>query len=449
MEDFKICIREELSPHQEAKASLEVQLEIMKELRIYQAQAMELYAELGSFQDIALKNTTKVADLIIRGLSTSALQDPSSPVSTKAIQRTIRELVCNLTSDIFTRFEGPQLEFNTILQSRLRVVLDTIKKHFKDQEQLNAAKAVHRTVAVHQLNLTNTHLTKTWDCAKEITHDLSSLLNQLEGIVDAILTPTPVMLTSPPVDNDILSPQVSPYKRLRTHMPKELPSALVDVRRLTPENLLASRLLLEAQNASVRIKQTLLDANLTLNLMQGQNQSEDGDIEMPTVTYQDEEVPLTSTSKPTGSRTPPSPPLAPQPPAPCPLPFHAIHPKHVNCVRHLSPQVISKTENMNNLRTWLNHIPTPPTPPCPTSTLPVEPTLQRLRFDKWVSELSVENKRRLDAEQCFGCGQTGHKLHICPTMAYKRTQRKVTFYDLQRHIKHSKETRGKQRRSVE
>jgi hypothetical protein len=158
---------------------------------------------LGAFHDIAMKYTTKVADLIIRGLSTSALQDPSSPVSTEAVQRTICDLVCNLTSEILTRLGEPQLEFNTTLQSRLGVILDTIEKHFKDQEQLNAAKAVNRTFAVHQLNMTNTHLTKTWDCAKEVTHDSISLLNQLEGIVDAILTPTPVKLTSPPVDNDI------------------------------------------------------------------------------------------------------------------------------------------------------------------------------------------------------------------------------------------------------
>jgi hypothetical protein len=60
--------------------------------------------------------------------------------------------------------------------------------------------------------------------------------------------------------------------------------------------LQASRLLLEAQNNSARMKKTLLDANLTLNLMQGQAKSEDGDIEIPTVCYQDEGVPLTPTS---------------------------------------------------------------------------------------------------------------------------------------------------------
>jgi hypothetical protein len=95
------------------------------------------------------------------------------------------------------------LEFNTTLQSRLEVVLGAIQKHFKDQEQLNAAKGVQRTVAVYQLILTNTHLTETWECAKEISHNLSYLLNQLDGVVDAKQTPSPVMSTSPPVNIDI------------------------------------------------------------------------------------------------------------------------------------------------------------------------------------------------------------------------------------------------------
>jgi capsule polysaccharide export protein KpsC/LpsZ len=86
-------------------------------------------------------------------------------MKTESVQRTIRKLVSNLTSEIFIRLEGPQLEFNTTLQSRLEVVLKTIEKHFKDSEHLNAAKAVHWTIAVHQLNLTNTHLTETWECA--------------------------------------------------------------------------------------------------------------------------------------------------------------------------------------------------------------------------------------------------------------------------------------------
>jgi hypothetical protein len=91
--------------------------------------------------------------------------------------------------------------------------------------------------------------------------------------------------------------------------------------------------MLEAQNVSVRIKQTLLDANLTLNLRQGQAQSEGGDNDIHTVIYQDEEAPLTSTSKPTGSKTPPSPPSAPLPPPSCPppLPKFSNNAYFVNC----------------------------------------------------------------------------------------------------------------------
>ena len=117
----------------------------MEELRKYQAQAIYLNAELGAFQDIALKNTTKVADLIIKGLSKANPQDPSSPVSTEAIQRTILELVCNLTSDIFTRFEGQHLEFTTTLQSRLGSVMDTFETHIEDHRHHQAAKALQRT----------------------------------------------------------------------------------------------------------------------------------------------------------------------------------------------------------------------------------------------------------------------------------------------------------------
>jgi hypothetical protein len=47
------------------------------------------------------------------------------------------------------------MEFNIKLQSRLEVVLETVEKHFKDQEHPNAAMAVPRTIAVHQLNLIN------------------------------------------------------------------------------------------------------------------------------------------------------------------------------------------------------------------------------------------------------------------------------------------------------
>jgi hypothetical protein len=88
----------------------------MKELRIYQAQAIEVNEQMGAFQDHAVKNHTSIADLVTRGLSIPSIQDPSSMVSTEFVQRTIRDLVSNLTPEIFTRLEGPQLEFNTTLQ---------------------------------------------------------------------------------------------------------------------------------------------------------------------------------------------------------------------------------------------------------------------------------------------------------------------------------------------
>jgi hypothetical protein len=185
---------------------------------------------------------------------------------------------------------------------------------------------------------------------------LSSLLNQLEGVVDAVQTPSHVILTSPPVNIDILSPQILPFKRLRTHIPKDLPSVLLDVQKLTHGNLLAHKKMLEAQNVCVSTRQALLDANLALNLMQGQAQSEDGEYEIPTVTYQAAEVTTTSPAKPTGSNTLPSPPLAPPPPPPCSPPKSVL--------------------------------------------LPKRPTEKQLKFHKyWVSQLTVENIRRFVDEQ--------------------------------------------------
>jgi hypothetical protein len=121
------------------------------------------------------------------------------------------------------------LELNTKLQSRLEVVLETVENHFKDQEYLNVAKALQRTVVVHQLNSTNAQLSETVECARDVTHSLSFLLIQLERVVDATQTPSPVMLTSPPVNYDILSPRILPYKRLRTRIPNDLPSVELDV----------------------------------------------------------------------------------------------------------------------------------------------------------------------------------------------------------------------------
>jgi hypothetical protein len=212
------------------------------------------------------------------------VQAHPSIVSTEAVQRILRELVSNLTPDIFSRLEGPQMEFNIKLQSHLKVVLETVEKHFRDQEHLNAAKAVPRTVAVHQLNLTNAQLTGTWGCAREITHSLSPLLIQLERVMDTLQTPSPI-LVSPPLNYDISSHYVLPFKRLKTRFPNDLPSVTLDVQRLTQENLLAHQKLLEVQNVSDRTKQALLDATTALNLIQGQAISEDGKYGIPKVIY--------------------------------------------------------------------------------------------------------------------------------------------------------------------
>jgi hypothetical protein len=107
---------------------------------------------------------------------------------------------------------------------------------------------------------------------------------------------------------------------LRPRIPNDLPLVKLDVQRLTQKNLLAYQKLLDAQNVTNRTRQALLDASTALNLIQGQAKREDGENDIPTVIYQDEEVPTTSPSKPTGSNTPPSPPLAPPPPLPCPPP---------------------------------------------------------------------------------------------------------------------------------
>jgi hypothetical protein len=64
------------------------------------------------------------------------------------------------------------------------------------------------------------------------------------------------------------------------------------------------QLLLEAQGVLVRLKKPLLDANLTFNSMQGQAQSEDGEIYIPKVTKMEKYQSL-QTSEPTWSNTPP------------------------------------------------------------------------------------------------------------------------------------------------
>jgi hypothetical protein len=98
MTDLKIGLREETSLHKKAHASLERQFELQKELKVYQSQAMEINEQLEAFQDRALASNTHFAELLTRGPvpNLDKVQDHSSMVSTKVVQRTIRELVSNL-----------------------------------------------------------------------------------------------------------------------------------------------------------------------------------------------------------------------------------------------------------------------------------------------------------------------------------------------------------------
>jgi hypothetical protein len=86
-----------------------------------------------------------------------------------------------------------------------------------------------------------------------------------------------------------------------------VPTDLTDLINLTRENVQANALLLEAQRTSTRIKKAILDAKLTLNLIRGQAIIEDGGINIPTVVIHEEGIPSTSTFKPNTSNTPPPP----------------------------------------------------------------------------------------------------------------------------------------------
>jgi hypothetical protein len=64
MLELKNGLMEEISLHENAHASLEMQMELQKELKIYQAQAMEINEQLGAYQDIALATNTRFAQLL-------------------------------------------------------------------------------------------------------------------------------------------------------------------------------------------------------------------------------------------------------------------------------------------------------------------------------------------------------------------------------------------------
>jgi hypothetical protein len=96
-------------------------LELQKYLETYQAQALEINEQLGAFQDRSLATNTHLTQLLSRGplLEHNNVQADHQGVSTKAVQRTIRELVSTLTFEIVLRLEGPQTEVHNKLLSLL------------------------------------------------------------------------------------------------------------------------------------------------------------------------------------------------------------------------------------------------------------------------------------------------------------------------------------------
>jgi hypothetical protein len=264
---------------------------------------VEINEQLGEFQDRALKTSTHLAQLL---LSRGTLQEHNNVqayrqgVSSKTAQRTIRELVSNLTTEIFLRLEGPQMGVHNKLLSRLESVLETIETHLKDHARLDAAKAVHRTVAVQQLNVTSAQLTETYECARETTHYLESLANQLERVVDSLHQSSPPVVTTPSVNFDNTSHQVLPFRRLRSRFPDNLQTVMMEVQKVTKEDLFARRRLHEVTTESERIRMSLFHVTAALNLIKGQANSEDEELDIPTVTYSEENNPLASESQPQG-----------------------------------------------------------------------------------------------------------------------------------------------------
>jgi hypothetical protein len=87
MRDLKVGLREETSHHEKAYASLEIQFELQKELKIHQAQAMEINEQLGAFQDRVLATNMRFAKLLTQGPvpDHDNVQAHPSMVSTEAI----------------------------------------------------------------------------------------------------------------------------------------------------------------------------------------------------------------------------------------------------------------------------------------------------------------------------------------------------------------------------
>jgi hypothetical protein len=127
--ELKIGMTEITTLQERAHADLDMQLELQRELKTYPAQALEINKQLGALQDRALATNTHLTQLLPRGplLERNNIQADHPGVSTETVQRTIRDLLATLTSEIVIKLEGPQTEFHTTLLSRLEGVLEILK----------------------------------------------------------------------------------------------------------------------------------------------------------------------------------------------------------------------------------------------------------------------------------------------------------------------------------
>jgi hypothetical protein len=106
------------------------------------------------------------------------------------------------------------------------------------------------------------------------------------------------------------SPQILPFKRLRSRFPDTLQTVKQEIQRLTKEDLFARRHVQEVTHESERIRTSLVHATAALNIIEGEAISEDEELVIPRVLYCDEDMPSTSKSRTNGSVPPPSPPSA-------------------------------------------------------------------------------------------------------------------------------------------
>jgi hypothetical protein len=92
------------------------------------------------------------------------------------------------------------------------------------------------------------------------------------------------------------SPQILPFKRLRSRFPDTLQTVKQEIQRLTKEDLFARRHVQEVTHEFERIRTSLVHATAALNIIEGQATSEDEELVIPTVLYCDEDIPSSSES---------------------------------------------------------------------------------------------------------------------------------------------------------